>query len=658
MPVSLLRASALLLLWLLVGLFPAAASHLIGGEMSYRYLDAQGPANRPFRYVVTTRIYYGTTLSSNSSFYLDVRTRDASGASVLNVRVPQSSSQVVGDLAVPGCSLPLATTVVALYTTTISLPAATAGYRAYVTVSARTAGITNLDDSPNQDMTLALNIAPPSLPNSSPVFSTDALIAVCLSDTSTVLNNAYDAEGDRLSYRLATPSGAAASIGVRYATGYSATQPFGATGYATVDARTGVSRYFSPNQGTYLLAIDVDEYRMVNGREVLLSTVRRDIQVVVRLCSGPPNRAPVFGPATLARKAFRLEEGQSLDLDFVATDPEGQALNMTVSSVLLDGAGPIDATVNGQAGSSTAANPLGSVSISGTGSATGAFRLRTACGMARAQPYDVAVVVSDVGCGAKSVAEVFQITVVHPAGPTVRGDSALCVGSAAAYRAVAAVPATAYRWGVRGGTVLGSATGPTVQVRWDSPGPGQVLLQTQAATGCFSDTLRYAVAVAAELDVAGPRTYCPDTGPGLRYTVAGPAGAYQWALSTGTLLSGQGTNSVLVDLPRGATATLRVATASQACPTELRIAPDNSCLLFYNVITPNGDHHNDVFEIENLGLHPNTALSVFNRWGRRVYYTNDYHNDFGGGSNGPGVYYYLCRLADGTTYKGWFEIVR
>ncbi len=36
---------------------PAQATHLLGGEMSYRYLDANGPAGNPFRYEITVTIY-------------------------------------------------------------------------------------------------------------------------------------------------------------------------------------------------------------------------------------------------------------------------------------------------------------------------------------------------------------------------------------------------------------------------------------------------------------------------------------------------------------------------------------------------------------------------------------------------------------------------
>lgn len=41
-----------------------------------------------------------------------------------------------------------------------------------------------------------------------------------------------------------------------------------------------------------------------------------------------------------------------------------------------------------------------------------------------------------------------------------------------------------------------------------------------------------------------------------------------------------------------------------------------------------------------------------------MYGSGDYRNGFGGGNVSAGVCYYLCRLADGTTGKGWFEVVK
>ena len=47
-----------------------------------------------------------------------------------------------------------------------------------------------------------------------------------------------------------------------------------------------------------------------------------------------------------------------------------------------------------------------------------------------------------------------------------------------------------------------------------------------------------------------------------------------------------------------------------------------------NVMTPNGDNLNDAFFVENLDLYPNSKLNIYNRWGRKVYTSNNYRNDY------------------------------
>jgi gliding motility-associated-like protein len=110
----------------------------------------------------------------------------------------------------------------------------------------------------------------------------------------------------------------------------------------------------------------------------------------------------------------------------------------------------------------------------------------------------------------------------------------------------------------------------------------------------------------------------------------------------------------------GATASLRVASPlfPGCAGTTVQISPDNTCLAFYNVITPNGDGQNDLFTVENVERYPNTDLTVYNRWGRQVYHSANYRNTYGGEGASAGVYFYRCQLANGSTYKGWFEIVR
>ena len=79
----------------------------------------------------------------------------------------------------------------------------------------------------------------------------------------------------------------------------------------------------------------------------------------------------------------------------------------------------------------------------------------------------------------------------------------------------------------------------------------------------------------------------------------------------------------------------------------------------YNIITPNHDGKNDVLVIDNIQLYPGNSLAIFNRWGREVYKTTNYQNNWGGDENtATGNYYFLLTLPNGSSSKGWFEIVK
>lgn len=69
----------------------------------------------------------------------------------------------------------------------------------------------------------------------------------------------------------------------------------------------------------------------------------------------------------------------------------------------------------------------------------------------------------------------------------------------------------------------------------------------------------------------------------------------------------------------------------------------DSCLINIvpNIFTPNGDGINDYFIIENVERYPNNQLEVFNRWGKIVYKTNNYKNDWNGSGLATGTYYYV-----------------
>ena len=83
-----------------------------------------------------------------------------------------------------------------------------------------------------------------------------------------------------------------------------------------------------------------------------------------------------------------------------------------------------------------------------------------------------------------------------------------------------------------------------------------------------------------------------------------------------------------------------------------------------NTITPNGDGDNDTFYIENITRYPDNHLTIFNRWGRVIYETNGYKNQWSGTHNGKevplGTYYYVLNLNDEgkQIFKGSVSVLR
>lgn len=70
-----------------------------------------------------------------------------------------------------------------------------------------------------------------------------------------------------------------------------------------------------------------------------------------------------------------------------------------------------------------------------------------------------------------------------------------------------------------------------------------------------------------------------------------------------------------------------------------------------NVITPDGNGGNDVWIVKNIESYPNNEISVFDRWGREVFQTTSYQNDWGatnqeGGVLMDGTYYYVIEFPD------------
>ncbi len=97
------------------------------------------------------------------------------------------------------------------------------------------------------------------------------------------------------------------------------------------------------------------------------------------------------------------------------------------------------------------------------------------------------------------------------------------------------------------------------------------------------------------------------------------------------------------------------------------LSTDNIDLGNY-LVTPNDDGINDVLYFDAVALSPNNELKIFNRWGRQVYYAENYENTFNGKANQnfvvvsnknlpDGIYFYILTLKDiGIKHQGFLSL--
>ena len=94
---------------------------------------------------------------------------------------------------------------------------------------------------------------------------------------------------------------------------------------------------------------------------------------------------------------------------------------------------------------------------------------------------------------------------------------------------------------------------------------------------------------------------------------------------------------------------------------EINLEDCNFDFTIPNVITPNSDGLNDLFEIENLP--ENTELIVLNRWGNAVFSSSNYQNNWDGKNTSgkdlvDGVYYYKIKTMAGKVSHGFIHLTR
>jgi gliding motility-associated-like protein len=355
------------------------------------------------------------------------------------------------------------------------------------------------------------------------------------------------------------------------------------------------------------------------------------------LCPGTPRQLTAVAPGassvlwSTGAKTPTITVTQAGTYSVVATYGAGctVAAQATLTSNELRISGRIQ-LCPGQSTTLTAA-VTGSPAISyrwSTGATTATLRV------GQAGTYSVTAVLAD-GC---------QLTATHSVGPpvakvaSINGDTLLCPGTTIALTALNA-DALTYRWST-------GATTPTITAT--QPGLYGVVLTF--AGGCSSrDSLQVLPALPAPAFTLGPdTTVCTGQALLLRApAVSGPGVSWRWS---------DGSTGPTLLVRTAGTYSLRLSTPCDSRIVSRQVA-FGDCLVIPNIITPNGDQQNDRFALPHLPS-GNWALTLYNRWGRQVYHTDTYRQDWGGEAP-AGLYYYLLRQEQtSTSYRGWLEVVR
>ena len=79
-------------------------------------------------------------------------------------------------------------------------------------------------------------------------------------------------------------------------------------------------------------------------------------------------------------------------------------------------------------------------------------------------------------------------------------------------------------------------------------------------------------------------------------------------------------------------------------------------------LSPNGDGNNDFWDIQGLADYPDAVVTVFNRWGQKVYSGTSQDPAWDGTSDGnecpTADYYYIIELGDGEKFNGVVTLKR
>ncbi len=283
------------------------ATHIVGGDLTYRCLGNniyelrltmrrdcfQGAANAQFDDPASIGIYDMTTndLLTDLIGYPD-------GQLLINFNADDTLNEfLISDCSVVSGDVCVHTTI---YVKTIVLPYRPTGYTLAYQRCCRNETLNNVVDPLNTGMTIVAELSGPAQLecNSSPQFRAYPPIYICVNKEISFDHHAIDFEDDSLVYSLCTPFAGGDKTNnkpqpppeppydlVNWRPPYSLANLLGGDPL-TIDPNTGVLSGNPGTVGQFVVGICVTAYK--RGTGVMTGTTRRDFQYNVRMCRDVP----------------------------------------------------------------------------------------------------------------------------------------------------------------------------------------------------------------------------------------------------------------------------------------------------------------------------------------------------------------------------------
>ena len=213
--------------------------------------------------------------------------------------------------------------------------------------------------------------------------------------------------------------------------------------------------------------------------------------------------------------------------------------------------------------------------------------------------------------------------------------------------------------------------GPFASIRrFTNLAPGLHTITMKDQNDCSNDTSVTLTNLTYSLDVdgKGEDAWCDAGGLGGKVSVTAAGGTSPYGYFWESLPLGKGPE--MNNLPKGSYKV--IVTDKYGCTGDVTVdIKENFCCSIWipNAFTPNADAKNDKFQaIPNRAI-PKYEMSIFNRWGERVFYTTRYDEGWDGTKNNngsqvdAGTYYYRIRYTcemgtKQSTYQGDLTLIR